>query len=66
MVSHIIFLSHLKKDSRKMINRYVLKVSSCIVPQLISMGSVVPKWLLVKDVVEFLYIFSIISIASRE
>ena len=37
------FSSHLRSGSRKIINRYGLRVSPCIVPRLISIGSVVPK-----------------------
>ena len=39
-------------------------MSPWIVPWLIVTGGVVPKWLLVKEVVEFLYMFPIISAAS--
>ena len=48
-----------------MMNMYGLRVSLCIFPRLISMGSVVLEWLLVKDVIEFLYIFPTISTAFR-
>lgn len=37
------FSSHLRRGSRKMINRYGLSVSPCIVPLLIFIGSIVPK-----------------------
>ena len=59
------FSNHLKSDSRNIINRYGLKVSPCMVPQLISIGGVIPKSFPVKDVVKFWYIFSTISTASR-
>ena len=39
-------------------------MSLCIVPRLILIGSVVPKWLPVKAVVESVYIFPTISTAS--
>ena len=35
-------------------NKYGLRVSPCMVPRLMLMGGVVPKWLPVKAVVEFL------------
>ena len=37
------FLNYLRRDSKKIINKYGLRVSSCIVPRLISIGSVIPK-----------------------
>lgn len=37
------FSSYFRRESRKTINRYRLRVSFCIVPRLISIGSVVPK-----------------------
>ena len=57
MVSHIIFSDHLMKGYRNMIIKYKLRVSPCIVLMLISIGNVVPKWLLVKDVVDFCICF---------
>lgn len=45
------------------IKRYGLRVSLCMVPRLILIGGVVPKWLPVKDVVEFWYIFPTILTA---
>ena len=44
-----------------MINMYELRVSPCI----ISIGSIVSKWLPAKDVVDLLYMFPIISTAYR-
>ena len=38
-----------------------LRVSPCMTPRLIFIGRVVLKWLPVKDVVEFLYMFPTIS-----
>ena len=43
MVPMLSFSSHLSRGSRKMINRYGLSVSPCIVPRLILIGGVVPK-----------------------
>ena len=40
-------------------------MSPWIVPRLIFMGGVVPKWLPVNEVVKSLYMFPTISIASR-
>ena len=51
--------------SRNIMNKYGLRVSPCMVPQLISSGGGVPKWFLEKDVVEFLYIFLMILTASK-
>lgn len=59
------FSRHLRRGYRKMINRYGLRVCHCIVPKLIYIGSVVPNWLPLKDVVEFLYMFPTISTTSR-
>ena len=39
----ISFSSHLRRGSKKMIDRYGLRVSTCIVHRLISIGNVVPK-----------------------
>lgn len=55
------FFNHLSSDSRKIMKRYGLKVSPCIIPRLILIGCMVPKWLPVKDVVEFLYMLPTIS-----
>ena len=59
------FSSQRSNDSKNIMNRYGLKVSPCMVPQLIVIGCVVPKLLPVKDVVEFLYMFPTISTASN-
>ena len=45
--------NHRKSGSRKMIKRYGLSVLPCIIPMLIWIGGVAPKWLLWKEVVEF-------------
>ena len=58
------FSSHLRSGSKNMINRYGLRVSPCMVPRLISIMGIDSKWFPVKDVVEFLYMFPTISIAS--
>lgn len=51
------FYNHLMKRSRNMIIKYMLKICPCIVLLLIPIGSVVPKWLLVNDVVDFCIYF---------
>ena len=48
-----------------MMNRYGMRVSPCMVPRLVVIGGVVPKWFPVKVVMKFLYLFPTISIASR-
>ena len=40
-------------------------MSPCMVPLLICTGGVVPKWLPLKEMVEFVYMFPISSTASR-
>ena len=57
--------NHLRRGPRNIMNRYWLRVSPCMVPQLISIEIVIPKWSPMKDVVEFLYMFSTISTVSR-
>lgn len=59
------FSNHHSNGYRNMINKYELRVSLCMVPRLIVIGCVVPKWLPVKDVVEFLYMFPTISTTSK-
>ena len=51
------FSSHLRSGSRNIINRYGLRVSPCMIPRLIFIGNVDPKWFLMKDVVEFYICF---------
>lgn len=63
--SMLSFSNHLKSCSKNLMNRYKLRVSSCMVSRLISTVDVVPKLFPMKDVVEFLYIFSNILTASR-
>ena len=58
------YSSHFRSGSKNMINRYGLRVSLYIVPRLISIGSVDPKWFSVNDVVDFLSMFPTISIIS--
>ena len=58
------FSSHRSRGSKKMRNRYGLRVSPCMVPRLIFIWGVVPKMLPVKDVVEFSYMLPTISTAS--
>ena len=50
------FSNHFRSGSKNMINRYELRMFSCMVHRLISIGGVDPKWFPVKDVVEFFYI----------
>ena len=50
--------------SKKIMKRYGLRVSPWMVPRLMLIGGVVPKWLPVNEVVESLYILPMISIAS--
>ena len=59
------FFIHLKSDFKNMMNMQGLRVSSCMVSRLLSIGGVVPKWFLVKDEVESLYMFPTISSASN-
>ena len=40
-------------------------MSLCMVPRLISIGGIVPKWFPVKDVIKFLYISPMILTTSR-
>ena len=65
MVSHVVvevlkwypmlfFPNHRKSGSRKMMKRYGLIVSPCIVPMLIRINGMAPKWLPWKEVVEFM------------
>ena len=56
--------NHLRSGSINMMKMYGLSVSHCMVPQLISIGGVVPKQLLVNEVVEFLYMSPMISTGS--
>ena len=61
----ILFFSNQRSsDSKNMINKYGLRISPCMVLRLISIRGLVPKIVLVKDVVEFLYMLLTISTAS--
>ena len=60
----LFFSSHLRSGSMNMINKYGLRVPPYIVPRLISIGGVEPKWFLVKEMVEFLYILPTMLIVS--
>lgn len=53
MIADFIIFSHLRRGSRNMMNGYGLNVSPWMVPLLIWIGEVVPKWLPWEEVVEF-------------
>lgn len=65
MVTYVIFSSRLKSGFRTMINKFGLSISPWMVPLLIFMGGVVPKWFPTNDVVELVYMLPTSSIASR-
>lgn len=58
MTSFIIFL---RRRFKKMINRYALRVSPCIMSRLIFIGGIIPKLFSANNVVWFLYMCPIIS-----